>query len=354
MRAERLISLLMALQRTGSHTAGELATRLNVSVRTIFRDIDALSAMGVPVYTEPGRGGGIRLVEGYSSDLTGLSSGEAEALALIASPALIGGSELATPTRTALDKLAAAVPSMHQLRAQHARGRLLFDTKAWFRAPAASPFLDELRACVWNDECLEINYQRSDGTYRDYSIEPYAIVVKVDTWYLIGFLQPPLQRVHAPAAFVTNVTNGNPSGKRPVQQQAGRAQQEVRVFRLSRLQSIKRLGRSFVRNPDFDLQKFWHGWCERFEKNLPNNYTVDVIISARGRKRLLGSYGEWFRQRLQPLGQTRRKPVTLDFEREDMAMRILFQLGDEVEIVKPRALRRKLNALAARVVAATR
>ena len=121
MRAERLISLLMALQRGGRQTAGELAVRLDVSMRTIFRDIDALSTMGVPVYSEPGRGGGIRLIEGYTSDLTGLSSGEAEALALIASPASIGTSELATPTRTALDKLAAAVPSMHQLRAQHAR-----------------------------------------------------------------------------------------------------------------------------------------------------------------------------------------------------------------------------------------
>src|SRR5262245_54765112 len=136
MRAERLISILMALQRGRALTAGELAQRLGVSIRTIFRDVDALSAMGVPVYSEPGRGGGIRLVEGYSSDLTGLSSGEAEALALIASPASVGVRELTMPARTALDKLAAAVPSMHQLRAQHARGRLLFDTKPWFRSLA--------------------------------------------------------------------------------------------------------------------------------------------------------------------------------------------------------------------------
>src|SRR5262245_50156698 len=139
MRAERLISILMALQRSQGLTASELARRLTVSVRTIFRDIDALSAMGVPVYTEPGRNGGIRLMAGYTSDLTGLSSGEAEALALIATPATVGLRDLDTPTRTALDKLAAAVPSMHQLRAQHARGRLLFDTKPWFRSRDASP-----------------------------------------------------------------------------------------------------------------------------------------------------------------------------------------------------------------------
>lgn len=315
----------MALQRSGRQTAGELAARLDVSMRTIFRDIDALSAMGVPVYTEPGRGGGIRLVEGYSSDLTGLSSGEAEALALIASPASIGTSDLATPTRTALDKLAAAVPTMHQLRAQHARGRLLFDTKAWFRASVASPFLDELRACVWSDECIEITYQRGDGTLDDYQVEPYALVVKVDTWYLIG------QRT-----------------------KAGHAKPEIRVFRLSRMQSLRRTGRTFVRDREFDLHKFWHAWCERFEQSPRHNYPVDVLISPRGRKQLLGSYGEWFRGRLEPLGEKfRRKPVTLDFDREDMALRVLFQLGDDVEIVKPRALRRKLGALAARVVAAT-
>src|SRR5690606_16430753 len=186
MRAERLIALLMTLQRAQAMTAGELAQRLDVSVRTIFRDIDTLSAMGVPVYTEAGRGGGIRLMEGYSSDLTGLSSGEAEALALIASPALVGVRDLATPMLTAMDKLAAAVPSMHQLRAQHARSRLLFDTKPWFRARDAPPFLDELRAAIWKDEIIAITYRRSDGQQRDYRVEAYALVVKVDTWYLIG------------------------------------------------------------------------------------------------------------------------------------------------------------------------
>ena len=320
MRAERLISLLMALQRSHSLTAGELAQRLGVSIRTIFRDVDALSTMGVPVYTEQGRGGGIRLVEGYSSDLTGLSSGEAEALALIASPAAMGVQELATPTRTALDKLAAAVPSMHQMRAQHARGRLLFDTKPWFRSVATSPHLDELRASIWKNECIDINYQRSNGEHRDYRVEPYALVVKIDTWYLIG-----------------------------------RVKREWRVFRISRLGTLKSTGESFQRDADFDLQKFWSAWCARFEANPPGGFEVSLKISARGRERLLQSFGAWFRKRLEPLGERYRgrKDVSIDFEREDTALRVLFDLGGEVEIVSPRTLRRKLNAQAKRVVAAT-
>jgi len=319
MRAERLISILMALHRGRTMTAGELASRLNVSVRTIFRDIDALSAMGVPVYTELGRGGGIRLVEGYSSDLTGLSSGEAEALALVASPAAIGVQALATPTRTALDKLVAAVPSIHQLRAQHARGRLLFDTKPWFRSLDASPYLDLLRSCIWKDQCVEMRYERYDREVRDYRLEPYALVVKVDTWYVIG-----------------------------------KVKREMRVFRMSRVQSVQECPETFTRDADFDLHKFWHTWCEKFEKNPPNTFPVEISITPRGRKLLLDCYGNWFRRQLEQLGDKfRRAEITLDLEREDLAMRILFTLGNEAEILKPRTLRRKLNALAQQVVEAT-
>lgn len=320
MRAERLISLLMVLQRGREMTAGELAQRLEVSVRTIFRDIDALSAMGVPVYTEPGRGGGIRLMEGYSSDLTGLSSGEAEALALIASPAGIAKG-LAAPTRSALDKLAAAVPSMHQLRAQHARGRLLFDTKPWFRSTDVLPFLDELRAYTWKNEKVEIAYQRSDGEFREYSVEPYALVVKVDVWYLIG-----------------------------------KVKDEFRVFRLSRLQSVRATNATFQRDAKFDLQKYWAEWCEKFEKNPPSHFAVQIELSARGRKRLLDEYYGWFATALRELPEQYkgRKPVTLDFDKQSLAMRVMFDLGEEVRVLSPAALRRALHEQAVQVARATR
>ena len=320
MRAERLLSILMMLQRGHALTAGELANRVGVSVRTIFRDIDALSGMGVPVYTESGRGGGIRLIEGYTSDLTGLSSGEAEALALVASPAMIGVREFDTPARTALDKLAAAVPSMHQLRAQHARGRLLFDTKPWFRSHDASPYLDQLRTSVWKNECLEISYRRSTGEEKVYRVEPYALVVKVDTWYLIG-----------------------------------RVKREMRVFRISRLLGLQVTGETFERDGGFDLQKYWRTWCENFEKSPPNQFAVEIEITARGRKRLLEIWGNWFKSRLEPLGDgyRGRKRVTLDFEREDIAVRMLFDLAEEATIVSPLALRKKLHKQAARVVEAT-
>jgi predicted DNA-binding transcriptional regulator YafY len=320
MRAERLLSILMILQRGHAATAGELANRVGVSIRTIFRDIDALSSMGVPVYSEPGRGGGIRLIEGYTSDLTGLSSGEAEALALIASPAVVGVREIDTSARTALDKLTAAVPSVHQLRAQHARGRLLFDTKPWFRSLDASPFLDQLRTAIWKNEYVQISYKRGNGEQKNYRVQPYALVVKVDTWYLIG-----------------------------------RVERELRVFRLSRILSLQNVGGAFDRDPEFELQRFWHAWCENFERNPPHHFVVEIELTARGRRRLLDIFGQWFRSRLQPLGERYRgrKRVALDFDREDLALRVLFDLANDATIISPKVLRRKLHTLAKRAVLAT-
>jgi predicted DNA-binding transcriptional regulator YafY len=209
---------------------------------------------------------------------------------------------------------------MHQLRAQHARGRLLFDTKPWFRSQATSPYLDTLRASIWKDECIQINYRRSNDEEKEYLVEPYALVVKVDTWYLIG-----------------------------------RVKKETRVFRISRMLSLQTTGTHFTRDADFDLQKFWSNWCEKFEQNPPTSFPVELMISAKGRQQLLDSFGSWFRRRLEPLGDQfkGRKPVTLDFEREERALRIMFDLVFEADIVSPITLRRKLRSQAKRVVAAT-
>jgi predicted DNA-binding transcriptional regulator YafY len=130
----------------------------------------------------------------------------------------------------------------------------------------------------------------------------------------------------------------------------------MRVFRVSRIQTLAAGSETFTRDADFDLPKFWKRWCERFETNPPpRNYAVELNISARGRRHLLDSFGSWLRRPLEPLGDRfrGRKPVTLEFDREDIALRILFEVGPEAEIVKPVSLRRKLRSQAAKIVGAT-
>jgi predicted DNA-binding transcriptional regulator YafY len=129
----------------------------------------------------------------------------------------------------------------------------------------------------------------------------------------------------------------------------------MRVFRLSRMLALSLAGTTFERDSQFDLQKFWFAWCDNFEKNPPAHYAVEIEISSRGRRKLLDAFGQWFRAKLEPLGDRYRgrKRVTLDFDREDIAVRLLFDLAEEVTILNPRGLRGKLHRRAARVAAIT-
>jgi predicted DNA-binding transcriptional regulator YafY len=319
MRADRLISLLLLLQKHSRLTVAEIADRLEVSTRTVLRDVDALSGLGVPVYAERGRGGGIRLLAGYETDLNVLSPGEAEALALVSTPSVVSGLGLEKPLASALEKIAAAVPSVHQLRAQHARDRLMFDTSPWFQSKRAPPLLEQLRAAVWADRVCRIRYRRADGVVKGYRAKPYAIVAKVDVWYLVA--------------------------------DAG---QGMRVFRLTRIQDAVTTEDAFVRDASFDLHRFWEAWCKRFEANPGNHFEVDVLLTKKGKAYLLEHYRDWHGHALDGLDETApRARVTLDMEREDIAMRLLFELGGEAIVVGPRAFRRKLAALARNLLDST-
>jgi predicted DNA-binding transcriptional regulator YafY len=318
MRADRLITLLLLLQKHARLTVADIAERLEVSARTVLRDVDALSGLGVPVYADRGRNGGIRLIAGYETDLGVLSSGEAEALALVSTPSVVSGLGLEKPLASALEKIAAAVPTVHQLRAQHARHRLLFDTSPWFHSKHAPPVLETLREAVWADRICRIQYRRADGIAKGYRAKPYAIVAKVDVWYLVADTA-----------------------------------QGMRVFRLTRIQATEPTDETFVRDAAFDLHRFWEAWCKRFEADPGNHFDIELSLTRRGKAYLLEHYRNWHGHALETFDDALpRARVTLDMEREETAMRLLFELGAEATVIRPQSFRNKLAALARRVLRA--
>ena len=157
MRADRLLSLLMLLQTRGRLTASQLATELEVSERTIYRDVIALSAAGIPVYTEGGHGGGISLVESYRTDLTGLRPEEAQALSMLNIPEPLVRLGVGQELKAALLKLSAAVPPSVREKQAQARHRIHLDAAWWFQPEEPTPYLQIIQQAVWQDRLLQMN-----------------------------------------------------------------------------------------------------------------------------------------------------------------------------------------------------
>src|SRR6476661_6095881 len=185
MRASRLVNLLLILQTRGGLTAGELADELEVSVRTIHRDVDALSAAGVPIFAERGPHGGVRLVDGYRTRLTGMTADEAEALFLSGLPGPAAELGLGTVVAAARLKVLASLPVELRARAVRLVERFHLDAAAWFHAGEPVPHLGTLSEAVWEAQRVEIRYDRGDKTV-DRILEPLGLVLKAGVWYLVA------------------------------------------------------------------------------------------------------------------------------------------------------------------------
>jgi len=190
MRSDRLLSLLLILQARGRVTAPDVARELEISVRTVYRDVEALSAAGVPVWTEQGRHGGIALMPGYRTDMTGLTAAESRALVALTGRAVPDDLGMGSALASAVHKLVAAVPASHRAAAEQARDRVLVDHEGWYRAPAASAALSAVmpvvQDAVWSDRRLRLRYRHGDGEVHRYLLDPYGLVVKAGAWYLVA------------------------------------------------------------------------------------------------------------------------------------------------------------------------
>ncbi|MEW2220951.1 WYL domain-containing protein [Streptomyces sp. NPDC006990] len=216
MKSDRLLATLLLLQTRGRVPAEELAAELEVSARTIYRDIEALSAAGVPVYAERGRHGGITLLPGYRTDVTGLTADEARALFVLAAPGPHAALGLDSALASALRKVMAALPAPHRPAADLTSRRILVDPDRWLPGPRTEVELDVLHTAVFGDRRLRIRYRHSgDSRPRTYTVDPYGLVNKAGVWYLVA------DRRGSPALFRADRIAAATALEDPVRRRAG-------------------------------------------------------------------------------------------------------------------------------------
>ncbi|POX40615.1 YafY family protein [Streptomyces sp. Ru72] len=316
MRADRLLSILLLLQTRERVTHVELAEHLEVSVRTVYRDVEALSAAGVPVWTERGRNGGVRLLPGYRTDVTGLTHDEARALFVLATEGTHDALGLGEAMRSALRKVMAALPAPHRDDAERTSQRILVDPARWMHGTetASDTDLADLQHAVFADRRLRLTYRSSDAREpRSYVVDPYGLVSKAGVWYLVA----------------------DRDG-------------EARLFRADRVQSAEVTDEPVRRRPGQHLITVWSLLRSRFE-SLPD----DIRVRCRVRRAHMEVFQRLFASRL----VAPPEPEDADWAhaelrfREPAELRGLLSMGASAEVLHPPAARAELAAVAAELAA---
>lgn len=315
MRASRLVSVLLLLQTRGGMTAAELARELEVSVRTIHRDVDALSASGVPIYAERGPHGGVRLVDGYRTRLTGMTPEEAEALFLSGLPGPAAELGLGTVVAAARLKVLAALPTELRARASRLVERFHLDASAWFQANEAVPHLGALSEAVWETRRVEIAYDRGDAPV-ERVLEPLGLVLKAGVWYVVA-----------------------------------RTSEQIRTYRVSRVLRAELRDDRFERPEGFDLAAYWTESSSAYEREAPRlEVTVRVAPDRLYRLRtVLGNRPVDDATTVAPPDAAGWSTVRLRLEWPDELPYLLLGAGPDCEVVDPPELRDRIAALAGRI-----
>ncbi|SDH90948.1 Predicted DNA-binding transcriptional regulator YafY, contains an HTH and WYL domains [Sinosporangium album] len=314
------MAILLMLQARDHLTARELAERLEVSERTIYRDIESLSTAGVPVYGQAGHRGGFRLLDGYRTRLTGLTGQEAEALFLTGLPAAAADLGLGTAVAAAEVKLAATLPEQVRDRGEQLRRRFHVDTSSWYQDGDPVPHLPEMARAVRLQRRVRVRYLRWEQPHEvERTVEPYGLVLKGGRWYAV---------VRKHGVF--------------------------RTYRVSRVVDLTVLEEEFERHEDFDLPSYWRTYIADFDVRRHRGRVV-VRLSPTGVERLSHLEDAVTVQAL--LGSSTAEPdgwtrVELPVESDEQAISDLLRLGPDAVIVAPERLRARmatvLTAAAAR------
>lgn len=315
MRADRLLSIVLLLQTNQQMTSRTLAERLEVSERTIHRDMEALSGAGIPVVAERGSSGGWSLLGEYRTNLTGMNESEIQSLFVTPSPKLLSDLKLQKASEGALLKLLAALPAMYRRGAERARQRIYVDSASWSREEENVPLLPLIQESIWNERKLRITYERGpecEAVERE--VDPLGLVAKGNAWYLVA-----------------------------------RIDGDLRSYRVSRISKAELLNIPCLVPHDFDLAKYWTKSAATFKANLPK-YVATFRVSPEVFPRLR------FAGRFARVGQVVETDergwlkVTVAFDVEEMACEYALGFGSKLEVVEPSTLREKVIAMARAVV----
>jgi len=312
MRSSRLLSILLLLQTRRQLTARELADELEVSLRTIYRDVEALAAAGVPVYADQGRTGGYRLVEGYRTRLTGLTEQEAAALFLVGMPGPAAALGLTAETSAAELKLLAALAPDQRDRAGRLKNRFHLDLPAWYQDAETSPHLSAVADAVLHDRRIKVLYRRWEAP-RDVEriLEPYGLVLKNGSWYVVA---------------------STPGG--------------LRTYRVSNILELTPTDEEFERTAGFDLARFWQDHLAAFDQT---RFTGEAVVRVSAG--LVGRMHDVsFPQLVKAVAAAEpaddgTATVTLPIESIGNAAAALCRFGNALEVLDPPELRAELARL---------
>ncbi len=296
MKSERLVALLLLLQGATRRTARELASSLEVSERTIYRDVEALSAAGIPVYAERGADGGIALSEGYRRALMHFSEDEVRAL-FVTGSAILSDLGMASSAQRAFDKLRGGLPALQQRAIERARERIFVDQRRWNQREVPVEILALLRRAVWDERRVEIGYRDRQRARSIRRIEPLGLVSKAGVWYVIA------------------------------QTESG-----TRSFRVDRIESAEETSEHFERPADFELERYWRDTSSRFMQPDEEALEVEVLVPQDGTATLEGMF-PW-----QPLDENDPMRVRVTFPARRAALHWIVAWGTSVTVVSPREL----------------
>lgn len=314
MRADRLLSLLFLLQSHGRMTARDLAGRLEVSERTVYRDIEALGMSGVPVYAERGPGGGCGLIDGYRTNVTGMTEAEIRTLFVANASGPLKDLGMGQALEVALLKLLAALPPPRREMAARARQRVYVDAAGWNRTEEPIPYLPVLQDALWQDRRVALVYRHGDPPPTTRLVDPYGLVAKASIWYLVG----------------------------------AQGDGELRTFRVSRVQHAALTEDTFVRPAEFDLPTYWEQSSANYIANW-DTFAVTIRFATDFLPVIVMVFGERINQQIRQAvpDAAGRLTITILFESFEVACSRMLSLGARAEVIAPPELRVAIHRAAA-------